>query len=288
MALGKLRKEKIESIKRTFERTNSLKETAEIEGVVERTVSKHVTPEENVPISAGPNSSQSSVHDSESMKRELDIPFKVYRAFESGSTNVPVCLKFKLSPERVIKYREEYDTMKKADFDIELEKRNILKKEVEAAIQRRNEELSEVKSRIEQENARWIELQDRLSRSSDGYLQDFLQKMVDMPENHLYEYANRIITSDFYARAMAELNVKMVLGAITRHPNFDRIFHQLKNGPYQNLSYVDDIRAANGVDLQSIVNDVKQNAARSARAWKQRWQAKNYFEQRAKKSSPVE
>lgn len=288
MALGKLRKEKIESIKRTFERTKSLKETAEIEGVVERTVSKHVTPEETVPISVGPNSSKISVDDSEQVKRDLDIRFKVFKAFESGSTNVSVCLKFKLSPELVIKYREEYDMMKKSDFDVELEKRNILKKEVEAAIQRRNEELSEVKSRIEKENARWNELQDRLSRSSEVYLKDFLQKMAAMPENHLYEYAYPVITSDFYAKAMAELNVIMVLGAITRDPNFDRILHQLENRRSQNFSPVNDIWAAAGVDLQSLVNDVKKNTARSALEWKEGWQAKNYYAQRAKNSSPAE
>ena len=283
MTLGKLRKEKIEAIKKTFERTKSLKETAEIEGVVERTVSKHVTPEE-IDISPGSDSSQRSVHSGEPVKPESDIPFKVYKDFENGSTNIAVCLKFKLSPELVIRYREDYNTMKKADFDVELEKRNILKTKVEAAIQQGKKELSDIEARIDKENARLVELQDRTSRGIDGYLEGFLQKMEDVPDNQIYEYAHRIVKSDFYARAMAELNVRMVLEAITRHPNPDRIFHELKSRTSKNLSIVSDIRAADG-EVLILVNDVKKNAVRSALLWRQSRQAKKFYERQAKEWS---
>jgi hypothetical protein len=291
--LGKLRKEKIESIKKTFERTKSLKKTAEIEEVTARTVSKHVSLKETDPTvghTAGSESesTQHSAHESESLRARPDIRFKVYKAFESGSTNVTVCLKFKLSPELVTRYREEHSIMKKADFDVELEKRNILRTEVEAAIQRRNKELSDLESRIEKENARLIELQDRLSKSSDGYLEDFLQKMENVPENHLYEYAYPIVTSDFYARALGQLNVKMVLGAITRYPNLDKLFHELENRALQNLSSANDMLIADGVDVQILVDDVKKNAARSTRIWKQRWQAKNFYEQSERQSGQAE
>ena len=286
MTLGKLRKEKIESIRKTFERTNSLKETAEIEGVVDRTVSKHGTPKE-VDISAGPNSSsRRSVDDI--VNPPSDISFKVYKAFENGSTNIAVCLKFKLSPELVMRYREEYHTMKKADFDVELEKRNIVKTEVEAAIQRRKEELNDVEARVQKENARLIELQDRVSRGSDGYLEGFLQKMEVVPENQICEYTYRLITSNFYARAMVELNVRMVLGAIARHPNFEPLLHELRKGPFQKLQCDDDIRAADGVDVRILVNDVKNYAVRSAMTWRERWQEKNYYEKRKKQSSQAE
>ena len=283
MTLGKLRKEKIEAIKKTFEMTKSLKETAEIEGVVERTVSKHVTPEQT-DISPGPNSSQRSVHSSEPVRPESDIPFKVYKAFENGSTNIAVCLKFKLSPELVIRYREDSNRMKKADFDVELEKGNILKTKVEAAIQQGKKELSDVETRIDKENARLIELQDRARRGSDGYLEGFLQKMEDVPENQIYEYAHRIVKSDFYARAIAELNVRMVLGAITRHPNPDRIFYELKSRASQNHSYVSDIRAADG-EVLILVNDVKKNAVGQALLWRKSRQAKNFYERQAKEWS---
>lgn len=281
--MGKLRKEKIESIRKTFDRTKSLKETADFEGVDERTVSKHVTPKAT-DISGEPSVSQRSVDDIGTVNPQSDIRFKVYKAFETGSTNIAVCLKFKLSTELVIRYRMDYDTLKKADFDVELERKNILKTAVEAAIQQRKKELSDVEARIEKENARLIELQDLSSRGSDGYLEGFLQKMEDVPENQIYEYAHRIVKSDFYARAMAELNVRMVLGAITRHPNPDRIFNELKSRASKHLSAVFDIQAADS-DVLILVSDVKKNAVRSGLLWRESGQAKNYYEKQAKKWS---
>jgi len=182
--MPRITEEKKESIWKTYSQTKGYTVTAKKENVDERTVSSVVKnkkahlepPSEHIGFDKkGPTPTQSRKG---TISPELKIQLKANERFEQGDSNLKVSQDLKLPPSIALKYRNEYNDMKKADLDRDLEEKKQHLARLNEITEPRRIELEELKEQLNTVNST---ISTRQTKASE------LQEEIDAQTQELEE-----------------------------------------------------------------------------------------------------
>ena len=146
--------DKKNEIWKVYQETKSYKETAKRLDIDPRTVAK-VVKEIKVKLEAKNRANSQEVKPAKPSRNqnvdpERKVQLKAYALFDRDRTNFQVSQELKLSSSEVIRYRKEYNDMKKADYDEEIEQKKEHLTRLDGLLQQRDNELQQREDRLGQ------------------------------------------------------------------------------------------------------------------------------------------
>jgi hypothetical protein len=154
-----------DAIWKSFQETKRYKKTGELLDVDERTVAKVVREKKaflaaklSVDSQEGKPAKTTPIQNVDPV---LEVQLRAYALFDQGHFNLQVAQELKLNAGTVMKYRKEFNDMKKYDLDQELEQKKREKMQLEELNQESQNELAQNQSEVQRARSEIKVLEDR-------------------------------------------------------------------------------------------------------------------------------
>jgi len=154
-----------EAIWKSFQETKSYKEMAERLHRDPRTVADVVKKRKAMlaaKLQADSQAGKPAMTTTQNVDPVLEVQLRAYMLFENGRSNLQVAQELKLGAGTVMKYRKEFNDMKKDDLDQELEQKKRNKMRFDELIQESQDELAQNQSEVKRIWSEIKMLEDRL------------------------------------------------------------------------------------------------------------------------------
>lgn len=154
-----------EAIWVSFQETKSYKKTGKLLDRDSRTVAK-VVKEKKALLTAklsvdSQEGKPAKISCTQNVDPVLEVQLRAYVLFENDGSNLQVAQKLKLNAGTIMKYRKEFNDMKKGDLDQELEQKKREKMQLEELNQESQNEQAQIQSEVERIRSEIKVLEDR-------------------------------------------------------------------------------------------------------------------------------